>query len=396
MSKNQRKSVTVDIRLEGAPGLSVFQHLVYECVSPEEEKSIQDAVNETVDRVGNYKDDRALVLVGALLIENAIDGLLSALMPGYKALEEKKEFTFSLRIEFARALRLIPVHVLTAADTIRGIRNVFAHKLQIDTLAAIDSKQKKAIIDRLRDFGAKPAPDWDDADKFGHLVIVTTMALRMYKPHVTWLNEYIRSSQFPKVFADYCMARRTGKIKLELYKSDIRASTVAAARKSKPGEPAKADIPLFYEILELVETQVQFTLPNEIIEQANRIGELVFIRPDGARMGTILEIIDNLWGKDEKLSTPGAHRGIQLLPPGTELEVSGKKYSVSARLNGVVKSRLFFGYVSPTALENPTTIDLTTVLNTWKELKSENDAPVPVEYKIVGFGAINLVRNTSE
>ena len=72
------------INLEGPPGESLFRRFVSWCLPSEASKAFQHKIDAGImAHVSELDDDRLLVLVGALVIENAIDELL-ALVPDFR------------------------------------------------------------------------------------------------------------------------------------------------------------------------------------------------------------------------------------------------------------------------------------------------------------------------
>ncbi len=146
-------------------------------------------LQQTLDHLYAVKDERALVLVGALLVENAIDDLLLAFMPGYKKLSDNREFTFSMKTELAKTLGLCPPELFVSVDIVRKIRNDFAHQLTIDTFSKIPE-----IVKRLRQhftsmrthFGQYQIDTSDDAQVFKLLIYSVVEMLYYYRLQI-WL-----------------------------------------------------------------------------------------------------------------------------------------------------------------------------------------------------------------
>ena len=118
----------------------------------EQEQQIISDIYKKIDNVFGHvdtlKDDRLLVLTSALLIENAVEALLSAISPGFDKLLSRSTFTFSMKLEVAKAMKLIPFKVLNNADFIRDIRNKFAHKLEIESFESLGEKYIQSLRDR--------------------------------------------------------------------------------------------------------------------------------------------------------------------------------------------------------------------------------------------------------
>ena len=93
-------------------------------------------------------DDRLIALIGALIVENAVEAYLSAAMLGYKKeLSGSKDFFFSWKIAVAKSLRFCPTKILTCADVIRQIRNEFAHNLGIKDFVELKTVYRKKLDD---------------------------------------------------------------------------------------------------------------------------------------------------------------------------------------------------------------------------------------------------------
>ncbi len=194
------------INFEGQKGESFFYQFKTWCLPKEFQEDLQKSVDDMLQKVSDLKDDRLLVLIASLIIENAIDELLKAIIPDYKKVKENKDFTFSMKIELAKALRFIPSWILGCADFIRGLRNNFAHDLHVDSFNQIDTSKIKSMRDRLIKYSPE-VPD-HSAEIFRKLTFFTFMALYGYRQHVFILNRFIRSEDFPKHLAkfaeDFC------------------------------------------------------------------------------------------------------------------------------------------------------------------------------------------------
>src|SRR4051794_10765327 len=76
-------------------------------------------LEEALEHLEKTEDERALVIVGALLLERAIDELLSAYIPGYEELSVDRDFSFSMKIKIAKAVNICPLELLKGADVVR-------------------------------------------------------------------------------------------------------------------------------------------------------------------------------------------------------------------------------------------------------------------------------------
>ena len=183
------------INVEEPAGKSIFRRFLSWCLPKDVEHRFQQKIdNEIFAPVSALNDDRLLVLVGALVVENTLDELLGAIMPGYKTLRDKKDFTFSMRIEIARALQLIPTRILNCADFIRDLRNDFVHDLSVKGFEDLEQSKIQSLHDRLSGF--TPQKFDKIAEAFRMLVSYNAIALYGYAIHVSRLNDFIRSTKF--------------------------------------------------------------------------------------------------------------------------------------------------------------------------------------------------------
>jgi len=185
----------------------VFPGIVFQDIIDVSAEEIRRRVVEAMDRVFELDDDRLLVLVGALLVENSLDRLLGAFMPGYRQLRDKREFSFSVRIELARALRLCPDCLFNCTDVVRSIRNDFVHELSTDSFARLKRERVQSMRDHVSNFSPDDVLGETDAMVFKILVTYLVAQLELYRLHIEWLNEFIRSEEFGPLFTSFCERR---------------------------------------------------------------------------------------------------------------------------------------------------------------------------------------------
>ena len=186
------------VNVEGPKGESVFHYMSSGVIQPGHDPHIQSRIDSMVRRAEGLKDDRLLVLVGALIIENAVDGLLAAIIPGYRVLRDGRDFTFSMRIRLAEALRLIPSRILHDADLIRKVRNEFVHDLSVDTFDKLKPSMLESMCERVSKYN--PHIYRTHADTFKRLVSFVAIALYGYEKHASKLNDFIRRDNFLSTF----------------------------------------------------------------------------------------------------------------------------------------------------------------------------------------------------
>ena len=189
----------------GPDGETLFRHFVVWCLPVKWESEVQRETDEVFAHLRS-DDDRAVALVGAMIVQDAVDALAAAHAPGYKRLAENRDFSFSLRIELVRALRLCPSRLLSAADTIRTIRNDFAHELSIKAFGDCDQKNLNSARGHLAQVHPKMVDGKTDREVFVALVGMIRLALRGYGFHVERLNAFVRNAaEFKATLRSHCL-----------------------------------------------------------------------------------------------------------------------------------------------------------------------------------------------
>ena len=181
------------IKIEGVQGGSLFSHAVSWCVSEDVEQQIQAKIDAVWGQTESVTDERSLVLVGNLLMEDAVDTMLGAFIDKYRELKDDRDFTLSLKIDLLRAMNLVPPRILGDADFIRKLRNDFAHRIETKSLAELKEKDLRGIHDRLNLYGQTRKTD---EDAFRWLVSIVCLALHVYSLHVGKLKDMIREEGF--------------------------------------------------------------------------------------------------------------------------------------------------------------------------------------------------------
>jgi len=147
--------------------------------------------------INQKESDLNIILSRALYIEYVVDKLLKAWIPGYKELEENKDFTFSLKIELLRSFRFMPNYILNNADLIRKIRNEVAHNIEINKIEKVPKKYLSKLNAYLKESLKKDKkPPELYKDKFILLSNITVLNLTNYESNIKRLNETIREKSF--------------------------------------------------------------------------------------------------------------------------------------------------------------------------------------------------------
>lgn len=150
-------------------------------------------------RIEESGDDRSYVIISALVVEHQLDGFLEILMPGYPKLSEKKDFTFSLKIELLKAHRIIPPIVARCIDFIRKIRNDFAHDLSINEISSIKEDLIR-VGNNLYDDVYRPYKqthtDKSTREIYNGIIHGCIVGLRSYRPNISLLRRLLNDAKF--------------------------------------------------------------------------------------------------------------------------------------------------------------------------------------------------------
>lgn len=159
------------------------------------------ALEEALAHLEKAQEERALVIVGALLIEKAIDQLLSAFVQGY----EERDFSFFQKLKLARALHICPMELLDNVDVVREVRNAFAHDLSTYNLSNVLKKRRNLTKD-LRVHIRKYVNIDNGYEIVGFRILVRILVEQVYYYQLqAWLiNEFIRSDALLPALQNFC------------------------------------------------------------------------------------------------------------------------------------------------------------------------------------------------
>ena len=163
------------------------------------------ALDETLEHLEKAPEERALVLVGAMLLERAIDELLSAYMPGWEELSKGRDFSFSMKIKLASAANICPPDLLKSADVVREIRNAFAHELSVSDLSRV-LKNKRNLTETLRSRISQYVEIDIGYEIVGFKILIGQLVEQFYYYRLqAWLiNEFVRSEHLLPALQSYC------------------------------------------------------------------------------------------------------------------------------------------------------------------------------------------------
>lgn len=155
-------------------------------------------------RINETKDERSFVILMALVVEFHIDAVIKAFLPKSKELLEDNSFTFSLKINLLKSLKLIPDRIFQFADIVRKIRNEFAHKIEIDRIDELNSYDKgKKLVNRLNNLCKQyenhliysKSNQENYREKYKDIADFANNALREYEPSILLLRQELEKKE---------------------------------------------------------------------------------------------------------------------------------------------------------------------------------------------------------
>jgi len=182
------------INIQGPRGESVFRHLIEWLVPFDRLPELQEELNDYWAHYRGLSDERAIVLVGALCVEDCLDRMINAFFLGSKILHENRDFTFSLKIDIVRACKFIPSRILDDCDLVRKLRNDFAHNLELKTLS--DYENLQAVDQAIKAYQAYYDLNVLPRERFKDLVSFVCVALKMYTTHLQSMRTFVDSGDF--------------------------------------------------------------------------------------------------------------------------------------------------------------------------------------------------------
>jgi len=175
-----------------------------------------------IQRLYAAGDDRSFVVFSLVLIEKYLDALLEGIAPGYQTLKDNRDFTVSLKIELLKALRLVPPHILRAADLVRKSRNEFAHE-ELERLEQLSPRLRDPIVNLVRQtLGNLPSYFSSGRETFRALIFVALAGLRAYRPNFLILREKLEEGALIDELKQECHKRFMEGIELKKNRKPLR------------------------------------------------------------------------------------------------------------------------------------------------------------------------------
>jgi len=162
---------------------------------------IKENLETLIKKISKISDDRAIALVGALVIENLIDALLQAILPKYSILNTR-DFSFYHKIKLCKALSLIPNTYLNGAIVIKDIRNDFAHDLNITSFNDLEPTLFQSIKDHLINRSIYGGYETIN-DLYIKFIQNTAVVLFMYQKKLEIFNKFIRQKNISEILLEF-------------------------------------------------------------------------------------------------------------------------------------------------------------------------------------------------
>ncbi len=156
---------------------------------------IESRSNELLEKLENV-DDRALAIVGAVIVEQSLDLMLSRLLPGIGGQKDSQRRSFNSKLSLCFAAKICPDRILDGVQVINNARNLFAHSIEHKTFKDLPKKILDQTHGHLTRFNESMAKDVNERSKFVRLVGITSKTINLYAVQLDVLQRKIRSKEF--------------------------------------------------------------------------------------------------------------------------------------------------------------------------------------------------------
>ena len=174
-----------------------------DCILPEvliELEDFSDWGTEIPKRVAYFnesKDERNGVTYLALFVEQELFRMLKIIFPA--APQYLSNLNFSGSINYIRAFKIIPDHILEATKCVKDIRNEFAHNIEILKIEDLNEK----LLSKLNYFIESYEGDYDYVEiddtflnRYKTICMNIVAALRIYEPSIKLVRGTLDSGNF--------------------------------------------------------------------------------------------------------------------------------------------------------------------------------------------------------
>lgn len=191
------------INIDGPRGESLFRSLLTWLLPSEPaeyQRELQREINEYWVHYEDLTDERAIVLVGSLCVEDCLDQMIDVFFPEANI---RHKLSFSRKISLVRACKLIPLRILDDCNTVNQLRNDFAHTLKLRNLSDLGDQRFQAVDIALKRYVKRYDFNVTQVKRFKGLVSFIYIALIAYTTHVKSLREYIYTEDFMKALKKF-------------------------------------------------------------------------------------------------------------------------------------------------------------------------------------------------
>lgn len=191
------------LNIEGPLGGSILRRPLVWLLPLDRMAEFQGELDNYWAHYKDLADERAVVLVGALCVEDCLDRMINAFFPASMVLHENRDFSFSLKIDLVHACKLIPSRILHHCDLVRKLRNDFAHNLQLQTLSDWGDEKFQAVNQAILTYDQSYDVSLSPRKRFEDLVAFVCVALRIYTTHVESMRAFLDTADFMKSLKDF-------------------------------------------------------------------------------------------------------------------------------------------------------------------------------------------------
>ena len=183
-----------------------------------DEEQRRELLPKFYKQIKDSKDERTLGIFTSLVLENYVDDLLLAFMPGYS----KKVFDLRKKLLIMSALKLLPMQIIDCAQLIRQVRNDFAHELGIDGFDGLPAErieQIKQLCSRI--YGSEHLENKTNYELFWNISFLAITGFSVYYSSAKVLRDRIDDPNFIKQIQSEAQRSHDNKIREIMQKPPI-------------------------------------------------------------------------------------------------------------------------------------------------------------------------------
>jgi len=206
MSENDGSLSGGTLDFDCAPDDAVFFKVVQPVLqrSMGQISAVVDSFVQAIKHLEGVEDDRAIILVCALLLENSVDTCLKAVGPKYHQIEKDRDVTFSMKTRVLKVLCLVPPKLIDGIWPIRKIRNEFAHTLSIRSFDQVNAKLFQALDTQRQGIFTNFRANASRRDAVIEMTKAILMGLQVFRLHLDMLRRLLKTAEFHNLFEKFC------------------------------------------------------------------------------------------------------------------------------------------------------------------------------------------------